>query len=176
MSIQTEDITFAANLRVPQIVQDFLSTLREFGSIAAISDNPKTSVTLHVHASTEDDAVVVGQRLAMALGAKLITPAFPNTPMGGGWAHTPTYRWEFATPTYAGERQWTLMVPITSDLLHLFDTVTGIGSWDRSYLGQSELPVTIYGSDQDDLMSVKADFEHEMYSWFGEPVVFTPAN
>lgn len=175
---------YATSLLVPANVRTFFDTLREFGTIKAVTTHAVGGgVTLYL--PDEGDGMDgLNQRLlrlAQSLGSKGLSPAWATS---GHWNPHGTlpgesYRWAFDEPTYASEGEWDILVPITDDVRHLLDTVTGLASYDRDYKGESILPVAYYPDNEgrattkamhDDLRSMEDDFE----AWYGETVTFEP--
>lgn len=170
---------YATSLPVPTIAREFFDTLREFGTIKGINTG---GVTLYLPGGDSTGEGSLGARilrLGQALGAKGIAPAFPVSGTTGPWGPPPSYRWEFDDAVYAGDDQWSIVVPVTADLLHLLDTVSGLAGYDRDYKGEPVLPVTYYPEDPADIrgtVSMMCDdlrtMEDDLHAWFGETVRF----
>lgn len=153
------------DLTLPETVAGFFTALGEHGRIINVGIS---SVTLYLQADHADLAA-----LKRTLVARGYSPAFPvpgtNTPGG-----IPSYRWEFADLTYAGNDQGSILVPVTADLHHLLGVVTGLGEIPEGYAGEPVLPVTLTPEDADDLHQMLTEIETELTAWFGEPVRLTP--
>lgn len=168
---------YATSLPLPATVVAFFDTLREFGTIKGLDS--RYDVTLNL--SSEDARGSLGARillLGQALGAVGLTPAFPTGPARYS-TDIGSYRWTFGEPVYAGDGEWSIVVPVIDDLRHVLDTVTGLAGFDRSYAGEPVLPVTYHVEDRDSrtgeavMVEDLRTIEDEIESFIGERVCFT---
>jgi hypothetical protein len=177
MSPATATPVYSASLPMPTTVRGFFDTLREFGTVKGLDGN--YDVTLYLPSEDSGGGAALGARilrLGQALGTKGLAPAFPTGPSryftGGG-----TYGWVFGEPVYAGDGQWSIVVPTIDDLRCVLDSVTGLAGFDRSYAGEPVLPVTYHIETRrsgervmhEDLRTI----EDEIESYIGERVCFT---
>lgn len=179
MSTATADV-YAASLPMPTTVRTFFDTLREFGTVKGLDAHYNVTVNLPGDDEGQGSLGLRLMHLKQALGAKDLTPAFA-TRLSGGFVASGIhdYRWDFGTPVYAGEGEWSIVVPVIDDLRHVLDTVTGLAGFDRAYAGEPVLPVTYYVEGRDirsgeavmveDLRTI----EDEIESYIGERVCFT---
>lgn len=171
---------YATSLPMPSTVRTFFDTLREFGTITGLDARYNVTVNLPGEDDGQGGLGLRLMHLKQALGAKSLTPAFA-TRLSGGFVASGIhdYRWEFGEPVYAGDGEWSIVVPVTDDLRHVLDTVTGLAGFDRAYAGEPVLPVTYHIEDRDlrageavmveDLRTI----EDEIESYIGERVCFT---
>lgn len=174
---------YTTSVVVPSTVRAYFDTLRDFGTIKGVSTYANSGVTLYLSGDGDREHSLGARlrRLAQALGGAGLFPAFPTS---GHWNPHGTlpgesYRWEFGDPVYAGDGQWSIVVPATDDLRHLLDTVSGLASYPDDYKGESILPVTYYPEDADDLRAsdnaMREDLrsmEDDLEAWLGETVQF----